>query len=85
MLKIIIIISLFNTTLLLCLKKWGVIDWYTIHRKLWMPKAECYLCLGYWFSLIEILFWPDLTYEYLVVPFCSAALINYLVIHDYNR
>lgn len=87
MITFIIIQSLATTTLILCMKKWGWLDWYIIHRPFWMPDAICYLCLGFWLSLIECLiifsFGKGLL-EYLFAPFCSAALINLLVNKSIN-
>jgi hypothetical protein len=91
MLQLIIIQSLINTTLLTCFKKWGWLDYYSAYRKLWMPSADCFLCLGFWCSWIGvgIASFSQFNYTYLLVPFASAALTNYLtnnaMLHEVNK
>lgn len=90
-LHIVIILGLLNTTILICFKKWGWLDLYAAYRRVWwMPNADCYLCLGFWLSLLQVLLYGTLSgHWYLLVPFCSAALTNYLtniaVIHDHGK
>lgn len=36
------------------LGKWGVINWYEIHRRRWMPR-DCTLCFGWWFGILACL------------------------------
>jgi hypothetical protein len=85
MLNDIIITALLNTTIIICFKKWKWLDKYSMYRKQWMPKSDCYLCLGFWMSVITL---PFFDYN-LLIPFCSAPITNYLtnvaVIHDYNK
>lgn len=80
----ILVSALISTTLLLCFKKWGWIDWYAIHRKQWMPESDCYLCLGFWFSLPYGIYYLNP-----LIPFCAAAIVNYIVnnsiINDHSK
>jgi hypothetical protein len=90
MLNLIIIFGLLNTTLLICFRKWKWIELYTIHRRTWMPAADCYLCLGFWLAVLQVIPIAILRGpEFLIVPFCSATITNYLtnlaIIHDYNK
>lgn len=92
MIEDIFIIALLNTTILICLKKWGVLEWYSIRRPLWMPAADCYLCLSLWLGIIEclIIFFIRVNLlEVFIAPFCSCAITNYLtntaIINDYNN
>jgi len=86
MLNVIIILSLLNTTLIHCAKKWGWIDLVQAYG--WVKKM-CYLCAGFWMAVIEFiivfLIIPEslqVDRYYILVyltPFCSAAITNYLV------
>ena len=88
MLEISIIMALLNTTVLHCLNKWKWIEWFSLHRKPWMPSSDCWLCLSFWLGAIEL---PFVWYEwyYFLVPVCAAAITNWLVnaalLNDYNR
>lgn len=86
MLSIIIILSLLNTTLIHCAKKWGWIDLLQAYG--WVKKV-CYLCTGFWMAVFEFIFVFVVIPESLLIekyfilvhltPFCSAAITNYLV------
>jgi hypothetical protein len=81
MLEIIIVHALFNSCLLLCLRKWGVLDYYEAMRAEWMPSATCNLCLGFWLCLLTILpvMWLAQWHaHWILAPFCAAAIVNFL-------
>lgn len=89
MLSLIIILGLLNTTLLICFKKWKWLDRYEVYRPKFFPSANCYLCLGFWLAVLEtIYFLITIDATLVVVPFCSAAITNYLtntaIIHAYS-
>lgn len=87
------LIALWNTTLLVCLKKWKALEWYQVRRRLWMPEGNCYLCLSFWISVVQIgcmyASGDIISLEFLIVPFCSCPITNYLtniaVIHDFSK
>lgn len=56
MLDFVIITALSISGLLFCLKKWGVLTWYQVYRKAWMPPADCYFCMSFW--LVFWFSWP---------------------------
>lgn len=90
MLEFTLIAGLLNTTLLICFKKWGWLELYTIYRKKWMPKADCYLCLSFWLAMLQAAGVSIFCgWQFMLVPFCSCAITNYLtniaIIHDYNK
>ena len=93
LLSLVIIIALFNTCVLVCFKKWKWLDWYSIRRMQWMPKADCYLCISFWISSLQMcsLFIQGTVTStaFLLLPFCASPLTNYLtniaVLHDYNK
>lgn len=75
-----IILALFNSCLLMCFRKWGWLDYYEAVRKPWMPSGSCFLCLGFWLTIITALpvYWLfSLHLDWVLYPFCAATLINY--------
>lgn len=54
MLEFIIITGLSIAGLLFCLTKWGVLSWYQVYRKKWMPEADCYFCISSWLAIIPM-------------------------------
>jgi hypothetical protein len=83
MITAIIILSCLNLTIIQCLKKWGVLDYYSAkfgHLN-WLPKADCYLCLSFWLTFITgpiycLLSLYDL--EFILLPFICAGIVNIL-------
>ncbi len=89
MLELIIILILFNTTIIHCASKWGLLDKYSAYRLKWMPSSDCYLCLSFWITVIEcvILAFINPSIGLLIVPFCVASgtnwLVNQAILKDY--
>lgn len=68
-------------TLLLAFKKWGWLDWYATYRPVWLPEADCWLCLGFWASLlllVPVAMWVGWWFM-LVLAFPCAAFINLMM------
>lgn len=74
---LIISIGLLSAGLIMTAIKFGIIDWYELNRKTWMPEF-CVFCLGFWLSvgMIALLFISGFPMEwiYFFTPFASAAL-----------
>jgi hypothetical protein len=85
MLNTIVIIALFNTCLLLCFKKWGILDWYQAYCVKWMRyvigPADCFFCLairlGVLFTGVLWCIW-GWDWRYPLIPFCAAPLTSFL-------
>jgi hypothetical protein len=85
MLNNIVIIALFNTSLLICLKKWGVMDYYQAYCRPWMRyvigPAECFFCLSVrlaaLFCIVLICVW-GWDWRYILTPFCAAPITTFL-------
>ena len=65
LLTFIVTASLIAAGVLFCFKKWGWLSAYNVHRKKWMPAADCFFCISFWFSL----------------PFTSKYVANFLGYH----
>lgn len=44
--------SFLNSGVFLLLDKWGILDYYEMHRRDWMPV--CTFCFFFWLGLIEL-------------------------------
>lgn len=89
MLELIIILILFNTTIIHCASKWGLLEKYSAYRLKWMPSADCYLCISFWMTVAEVIAMAY-TAPYMgliLVPFCVASgtnwLVNQAILKDY--
>lgn len=51
---IIVVISLFNSGLVLLSQKWRITDYYIANRKRWMP-VQCDFCACFWLSVIQMM------------------------------
>lgn len=89
MLEIIVITALVVATIILALRKWGVLNWYGAHlgHISWLPAYDCYLCLGFWMAAffhfpmvgVSLVFGDFIdAIKFLLVPFCSTAISTYL-------
>lgn len=83
-------IAFVNTTIVLCLYKWKILENYQVFRKKWMPKADCYLCITFWLGLAFTMpFVMDLKWQVGIIPFAGASISNYLInisiIHEINK
>ena len=89
MLELIIILILFNTTIIHCSHKWKLLEKYSAYRLKWMPDPDCYLCLSFWITVIQciILAFINPSIGLLIVPFCVASgtnwLVNQAILKDY--
>lgn len=45
-----ILFGLLSCFAIMLAHKWGWIEWYEVHRKLWMP-LRCEFCLSFWLCL----------------------------------
>ena len=66
------------SAVLICLGKWGVLDWYQVKRKIWMPDAGCFFCLGFWLSSLVWL-QEGAGFKAFFIALCSAPFINIIV------
>ncbi len=48
-----ITISGINATLLHCFGKWGLFEYYEIHRRKSWPPEICIFCLAFWLGVIQ--------------------------------
>jgi len=91
MLEVIVILILLNTTLLHCASKWKILEWFALHRKSWMPSADCFLCLSFWMGVIQALVFCIYVPSWwlLLLPFCVASgtnwLVNQALLNDYIK
>jgi hypothetical protein len=44
--------SLINVAFHILANKWGVVNWYQLNRRRWMPD-RCNFCFFFWLALIE--------------------------------
>jgi hypothetical protein len=86
MLNTVVIIALFNTSLLICLKKWGVLDLYQAYCRPWMRyvigPAECFFCLAIRLAVLFVaVLWIawGFDWHYFLIPFCSAPITTLLI------
>lgn len=68
---------MFNATVIITFRKWGVFDWIHTYKPTWLKwYPECEFCYGFQLALIEtffaFFFAPSL--QMLIVPFCAASL-----------
>lgn len=68
----------FNASIIIALGKFGIIRNYETNKKTWMPQF-CDFCLSFWMALVFcVLFIQvagiDWSWEFIVAPFCSAAI-----------
>jgi hypothetical protein len=85
MLNTIVIIALFNTSLLICLKKWGLLELYQAYCRRWMRyvigPADCFFCLAVRLAAVFcIVLWCiwGWDWRYILVPFCAAPITTFL-------
>ena len=77
MLKMIIILSFLNATILFSFNKWGVFDWIHTYKPTWLKwYPECFFCYGFHLALLEVpfiaIFAPS--WGLLIVPLCCTSL-----------
>jgi hypothetical protein len=85
MLNNIVVIAPFNTSLLICLKKWGVLDLYQAYCRPWMRyvigPVECFFCLAVrlaaLFCIVLCCLW-GWDWHYALIPFCAAPITTFL-------
>lgn len=78
----IVVVSLFNATLILTLQKWGWFDYYEAHKPVWLKWVkQCVFCFGFRMAVIEVIiiacFIPS--WFLIVVPFCCTSLTFLIV------
>lgn len=56
MLDAMLLVAMGNATILFCAREWGIIGWYQVYRKSWMPKGDCYLCMSFWLAFVILAF-----------------------------
>lgn len=80
MLDAVILTSLTVSAVLFTLKKWDVLDWYSVYRKAWMPEASCYFCLSFWLSLVSLKALTDLNFLHYVAGALASAMLSAFVL-----
>lgn len=82
MITLLALVSGITATILLCLHKWGVFEYYQVHRPEWLKWDICVFCIGFWIScLVTLVFYflpiEFFTYKflYIAVPFASASIV----------
>jgi hypothetical protein len=77
--KFIVVVGLVSSLIIIA-GKWGILDWYQVKRKMWMPDAGCFFCIGFWLSLIM---WTVDGNQFFSIPaaLVTAPFINYIVSH----
>lgn len=80
------LIALFGTLgagIYLLAEKWGVIEFYTVNRKKWMPPFCGSFCYSFWFvhcpglALLIFVGFP-FDWLYLFAPLCASVLTRIL-------
>lgn len=50
---VLVALALFNTGLLILASKWGISEYYQLHRRRWMPEY-CEFCTFFWMAAVEV-------------------------------
>lgn len=82
---LLIFIACINASILHVLSKYNALNWYELHRKLWMPE-RCEFCICFWLSVLQmacLLIWANAGPASDLVLICFAAPSLSLFI--YNR
>lgn len=74
--------ALIAATIIITFKKWGVFDFYQVHRLAFMPAEVCEFCVGFWISVVLTVLMSISTesnISYIAIPFVSASLTLVIV------
>ena len=78
---VVFLVSCISCTLIICAGKWGLLTWYELRRKNWMPPSVCIFCFGFWLAYAQIFgVWcfVELDKYFFIVPFTSSSLTRVL-------
>lgn len=80
---LILIVASISATVIMCLHKWGVGEWYYVHRKKWMTSQLCEFCIGFWSSVVITVIAIRIFYIsnilYIIVPFGAASITTLIL------
>jgi len=80
------VVSMLNPGLFLIAIKFGIIEWYEIYKKRWMPK-KCEFCLFFWMTVLESSIYFSIFWHWglLIIPvvfvfsLCSAVISRWFL------
>lgn len=78
--------SAISATILLAFSKWGVLEWYQIHRGN-LPDV-CLFCIGFWLCVVQaviLYFFFNANIFYIAIPIAGAAITKVLYAGSLNR
>ncbi|MBA9078322.1 hypothetical protein [Rufibacter quisquiliarum] len=76
-----IVVSTVAATLILCMEKWGWLEWWDVHHSHRFGRA-CHFCLGFWLCLamcLAFITYTGATWWLLISAFMGASITRQLI------
>lgn len=74
---LIILLSLFNATVIITFRKWGVFEYIHTYKPVWLKwYPDCEFCYGFQLAVLESIAFciSSPSWLYIAVPLCCASL-----------